>query len=130
MITSTRPSATPAAAASGPLGIADFGKGIEPLPPQQTLRQALLAHVQGIDVDFSQLFFDPLHDFRIRSSVQITDHHVGLGYFADLQDFHGQAGVPNAATDQSRVENQRFHKAVPGTPQHPVVIRLGDAADG
>ena len=47
-----------------------------------------------------------------------------MGAFSCGQYLHGKLGVTDSSADQGRVENQRLHKTVSGSPHNLVLFRL------
>ena len=55
--------------------------------------------------------------------MNAAEHDVILR-LSDTEIFHAQAGIAQPTANERRVEHQRFHKTVPSTAQHPIILRL------
>ena len=60
----------------------------------------------------------------------VAEHNIRLGSLSGRQNLHGQLRASDSAADQSRVENQSFHKTILGAAQCLVLGRFVHAPHG
>ena len=104
---------------------------------KDTLCQALLIHREGIYLKAFDPAFDRVKEFLVHPVFHVAEGNVRVGAFTGVHDLHGEFWVAYVPADQGCVEDQRFHKTVPGTPHDLVFIwflrpsgRVGAAVDG
>ena len=107
-----------------PFRILEFRKRVVPLSLIETLCQRLLVHGQGIHPDILDFLPDFLQKSSIHSLLHITECNVRPGTYPRAQHFHMQVRASDSAADKSRVGHQGLHKAILGTPERLILLRL------
>ena len=93
-------------------------------------RQALLVHTQIIHVQLFDLLLNIVQKVPIHPVLHIADCDIRPGCLSGLRDLHHQMRVTDTAPDQRRIENDRFHKSVAGSPERLILLRFPYAPGG
>ena len=95
---------------------------------EDTLCQALLVHGQGVHMEIFNSVLDFFQQVLVHAALHVADGDVRVGALAGLHDLHGEIYIPDPAADQSGVEDQGLHEAIPGSTEDLVLLRLRDPA--